>query len=437
MKSFKVIIYIYLILQIYGISCYSAEPVVPFTLRPITPGPVSLSLGGASIVHHDDPLRAIQNPAKLPWINSPQFTLSIYSCVLKEISNLDNDHFTGTEGSNVREFKMNYLGLSCPFQLYSMNMAAALSYYPSYTFGRSIAFEQNDDNALTNKRLWHIHQDGYMSAVSIAYGIQFHSNGSFGISWNFFQDTLFDNQLQQETSMTGSQNSLKDFNENYNNNIFHEYSGNNLNLGLIWHVSSCLEAGAVLQTRLDHKVLSKTTETHGFNGNEPESRVISHTDNLEIPMFWGVGFSYSLIDNWKLLMDFRQISWEKLHYKNSTDTTQYIAGQTQPQALNVHMLHVGSVYQSSQRIGVYLPVFRFGLQYCTDRGMIHPEPDTAIGFGFGLKGKHVDFNFGYQYQRYDDYVQKTSEANTLRDRIRNNVIEMSLTYRLKNESSNL
>jgi len=434
MKFFNVIIFIFFICNICGTSCYSEEPRIPFALRSITPGPVALSLGGTSIVHMDDPLMAIQNPAKLPQATYPQFTFSIYSSVLKEISNLENVNFTGAEGSNVREFKMNYLGFSWPFQLFSMNMAAAVSYYPSYTFERSFSFQQNDENVMTNQRQWNVHQDGYMSSVSIAYGIQFNSNWSFGISWNFFQDALFDNRLQQETSMTGSHNSLIDFNEKYRNTISHDYSGNNLNFGLIWHVTNRLHAGAVLQTRLDNNISSKTTKLHGFNGTPTEPNLMtSTTDNLEIPMSWGVGLSYSLFDHWKLLMDFRQISWEKLHYQNSTETTQYIAGYKKPsQALNVHMLHFGSIYQSNQKIGLFLPVFRMGYLYCTDRGMIHPEPDTAIGFGFGLMGKNLDFNFGYQYQRYDDYAQEISQKVTLRDRIRNNVIEMSLTYRLKN-----
>jgi len=433
MQFYKVIFFIFFISHINAAYCQSETPIFPFTFRPITPGPVALSLGGSSIVHMDDPFFAIQNPAKLPLTTSPQFTLGLYNAILKEISHLDNHRFSGTEGANVSEFKVNYLGFSCPFQLFSINMAAAISYYPLYSFERSISFQQNDENAMTDQRQWDINQDGYMSAISIAYGIQFHPDWSFGFSLNFFQDDLFDNQLKQEVLMQGYRKALIQFDEYYRQSISHEYSGSNLNLGLMWQISSRLKAGAVFQTRRENKISSKITETHGFNGNHPDSNIIiSDSDNLEIPMSWGIGLSYSLIDNWKLLMDFRQISWEKLRYTNSAETTQYISGSTEGfQDLNVHMIHFGSVYQSKHAIGFFFPVFRMGFSYCTDRGMIHPEPDTTIGFGLGLVGKNLDFNIGYQYQRYEDITQETAQAGTLRDRIRNNVIGMSLTYRIK------
>jgi hypothetical protein len=407
-------------------------PVFPFSLRPITPGPVALSLGGSSIVHMDDPFLAIQNPAKLPSITTPQITISLYSAALKEISNSDKDCFSGTDGANVKEFKINFLGVNCPFQLLSMNMAAAISYYPQYSFERSISFQQQDENEMTDMRQWQLYQEGYMSAISIAYGFMFHPDWSFGLSWNFFQDNLFDNQLKQETSMDGYRADLVQFDENFRQYTTHEYSGNNFNFGLLWHVSPCLQAGAVFQTRLNNEISSQTTELHGFNGNIPVPNIMnSESDHLELPMSWGIGFSYSVFNNWKLLMDFREIKWENLRYRNSVETSQYISGDTEiNEKLDVHMLYFGSVYQSKHVLTFFTPVIRMGISCCTDRGMIHPEPDTSIGFGLGLVGKNLDVNIGYQYQRYEDVSQKTSQAGTLQNRIRNNVIELSLTYRI-------
>ena len=433
MKSYILIFLIFFISHNNVAHCQSETPVFPFSLRPLTPGPVALSLGGTSIVNMDDPLFAIQNPAKLPLITTPQVTFGFYSAVLKEISNSDKDRFSGTDGPNINEFKINFMGFNCPFQFLSMNMAAAISYYPLYSFERSISFQQKDENEMTDNRQWQLHQEGYMSAISIAYGIQFHPDWSFGFSWNFFQDNLFDNQLKQETLMDGYRANLVHFDENYRQFISHEYRGNNFNLGLLWHISKCLKAGAVIQTRLNNMITSQITEIHGFNGNTPvPSPINSDNDNLEIPMSWGIGFRYLLFDNWKLLMDFREIQWEKLRYKNSDETTQYISGISETnEKLDVHMFYFGSVYQSKHVMKFFAPVFRMGFSCCTDRGMIHPEPDTSIGFGLGLVGKNLDVNIGYQYQRYEDISQKTTQAGTLQNHIRNNVIEVSLTYRFK------
>ena len=432
MKTCKIIFIIIFISNIYAAYGQNEIPFVPFTLRPITPGPISLALGGASIVNLDDPFSAIQNPAKLPLTLCPQFTFGLYSAVLKEISDLDNDHFSGTQGPNVNEFTINYLGMSYPFQLFSMNMAAAISYNPLYSFERSVSFQENNENQMTDQRQWHLDQSGYMSSLSIAYGIQFHPDWSFGFSLNFFHNDLLDNQLTQKTSMNGYRESVIRFDENYRQDLSHEYSGSNFHIGLLWQISSHLTAGAVLQSKLNNKISSKTTENYSFNGNlSDSSEHISDTENFEIPMAWGIGFQYSLNDNWKFLLDYREIYWKELCYENDRETTQYISGHTKNlQDLNVRMINFGSVYLSKNTIGFFRPVFRMGLSYCTDRGMIHPEPDSTIGFGFGFIGKRLDFNMGYQYQRYEDIVQETSQAGILRDYIRNNVIEMSLTYRI-------
>lgn len=433
MKFCKILLLIFMISPIYVTHDLLAAPTIPFAIRPIPPGPVTLSLGGTSIVNIDDPFSGFQNPAKIPMTNYPQVTFSLYNEVVKEISYWDDNHFSGTKGPDVSDLKINYLGFSCPFQLFSMNMAASISYYPLYTFERSFSFEQKDENEMTDQRQWHFNQNGYLSAISMAYGIKFHSDWSFGLSWNFFRDDLLDNQFNQEISMKGHRKNIVQFDEYFRQKISQEFSGNNLNIGLLWQIFSCLKAGAVIQTQLKSTVSSHLFEFHSFNGNPPEtSPIISSTDYLEIPMSWGIGMCYSPIDRWKLLMDFRQITWEDLHYENSIETTQFISGHTdKDHNLNVDMIHVGSVYQSMYRIKLFKPVFRMGISYCTNRGMIHPEPDSAIGFGFGLIGKNLDFNIGYQYQRYDDITQETSQAGTLHDRIRNNVLEMSLTYRIK------
>jgi long-subunit fatty acid transport protein len=430
----KFILYIIFIIQILAANCHSENSIFPVVLRPITSGPVSLALGGSSIVHIDDPLSAIQNPAKLPLTKSPQYTLGFYNAFFKEISHLKNNGFSGTEGSNVSEFKMNYLGLSCPFRLFSMDMAAAISYAPLYSFERSFSFQQHDKNALTDQRQWFFNQDGYMSAISIAYGVLFHPNWSFGISWNLFHEDLCDNELRQEISMKGYRNDLIYFEEDYHQNISHRYSGNNLNLGLMWRLTSDLNVGAVFHTRFNNTVSSQITEKHTFGGTQPNLNFLySDSDHLEIPMSWGIGISYDIVDNWKLFVDFRQILWETTHYTNSLESIQYLSGYSEDyKNLNVQMIHLGSVYRSTHNIGCFTPVFRMGTSSCLDRGMIHPEPDTTIGFGLGLVGKNLAFNIGYQYQIYKEIEQELMQESTLQDKIRSNVVGMSLTYRIKN-----
>jgi len=433
MKSNIILLCIYFISHMYASNYLFAAPIIPCTIRPISPGPVALSLGGATIANMDDPFSTIQNPARIPLIKNSQVTLGLYNEIFKEISSLDDNRFSGTDVPCKSALKINYMGFSCPFQLFAMDMAVSISYSPKYSFERSFSFTQNDENEMTDQRQWKLNQNGYLSAISLAYGIKFHSDWSFGLCWNFFRNDLLDNQFNQETSMKGYRQNIIKFEEYFMQKVSHDFSGNNVNMGLIWHVYSRLTAGAVFQTQLINQISSQVYEFHSYNGNSNDAGpVVSSTDHLKIPISWGIGMSYSPIDNLNMLMDFCQITWEDLQYKNAIGTTQYISGDTDNHHnLNVHMIHLGSVYESNHKIGLFKPVFRMGVSYCTNRGIIHPEPDSSIGFGLGLIGKNLDFNIGYQYQRYDDITQETSQAGILRDRIRSNVLEMSLTYRIK------
>jgi len=431
MKSSKIFFFICFILLFLGTFCQSETTTIPFTLRPITTGPVALSLGGSSIVNIDDPYLAIQNPSKLSLMTNSQLTLGLYSSMYKESLHFDNPHFSGSKGPTDNEFKVNYLGYCTPFRLFSMNMAAGISYYPLYTFERSISFHQNDNTQMTDQRQWNINQKGYISAISMSYALKLHSNWSFGLSWNWVHEGFFDNQLQQEISMTGHLNHPIQFDEYVSQCITHEYSGSYLDFGLMWIVSSRLKAGAVFQTRLKNSIISNRDKKECFNGNiMNSSTLVSDADHFEIPMSWGIGFCYSFIDNWNILFDFRQIFWRQADQPNASEANQYLSKNTESnQDLNVHMVHLGSIYQAKHDIGGVVPIFRMGVSFCTNRGMIHPEPDESIGFGFGLVGKRLEINTGYQYQRYEDITQNSELAGLLRSRIRNNVIQVSLTYR--------
>jgi len=414
-------------------KCQGEIPEFPFAFRPIPTGPVALSLGGTSISNLDDPLLAIQNPALLSMISKSQFTISIYSAVHKEISNIDHDNYHGEDSRNIEEFRFNYVGLSWPFQLFSMKMGAAISYYPAFTFDRLVVLNQQDNNALTDNRRWEFSQKGYMSATSLSYGIKLFPQCSLGVSWNLWLDDLFDNHWEQTTMMNGiRQNGQVHFVEFHKKLQSHEISGSNFTLGIVWDISKHLHVGAIVKTRQSNEITSHTVQQYGFKQNQPNvDPIISGVNNFQIPMKWGIGVSYSFFDNCTALMDFQQINWGKLHYRQAQNTSHFISGHQEDiyQDLRVHLINLGTVFRSNHKIGPFAPVFRMGFLMCTDRGSVHPEPDSAIGFGLGLKGKRLDFNIGFQYQKYMDLSQQVMQDGLLINSIRNNVIEFSVTLK--------
>jgi len=415
------------------------SPNFPYSLKSITSGPVALSLGGTSIANVYDPSAAIHNPANLVFNPQIQVTISTYSAFHKETSDINDEHYSVFGTKNVNEFHLAYCGISYPFQLFAMNMVAGVSYYPKFSFERSVVFNQKDDQEMTDQRLWYLNQHGYMSAISFSYGIQIYPQFALGVNCNLWRDDLLDNQWKQDISMHGyRQNGAVTFTEYQNKTISNEDKGINLDFGLLWKIVPQLSAGVIFQTRRSNDINCNISEQYGFDdGNiKPimtNSPSIQRSDDIQIPMTLGLGLCYAMHDNWKMLMDFRQMYWENFHYTTQQqNTTEFISGRSYDthKKLRSHHLSMGSEYSFKACILSLDSFFRMGFSICTDRGSVLPEPDSVFGMGFGLKGKQLDFNFGYQYQRYAQQEQAITSDGILKSNIRNNVIELSISYRI-------
>ena len=417
---------------------YAESPDFPYSLTSITPCPVAISLGGASISNVHAPSAAIHNPASIVYIPHIQLTLSTYSAFHKETSTIDDDHFSVSGTQNVDEFHLAYVGINYPFQLLSKKMAAGISYYPKYSFKRSLSLMQKDEQEMTDQRLWNLSQHGYMSAISVTYGIEIFPQLVAGINCNFWRDDLMDNQWDQDISMNGyRQNGSVKFSEYRDKVISHEDKGINFDFGLLWKISPSLTAGAIVQTRRSNDINTTIDEQYGFEDNysqpiKTDPGSIDRLDHIQVPMTLGVGISYNIHDYCKLFMDFRQMYWEKFHYSiQDQSSTVFMSGRSDDtqKKLRSHHLNIGTEYKLKPIIHSMDTFIRFGFSICTDRGAVLPEPDTVLGMGFGLNGQQLDVNVGYQYQRYAQQEQVIINDGLLKSDVRNNVLQLSLTYR--------
>ncbi|KPA09322.1 Membrane protein involved in aromatic hydrocarbon degradation [Candidatus Magnetomorum sp. HK-1] len=431
------------LLTIFILTNYSLlraeSPNFPFLITPITSSPVSLSLGGTSIANINDPSSAIFNPASLALLSKTQWTISTYNAVQKEFSQIHDEHYSVLDTQNVKSFHMGYCGLSYPFKINSKNMVAAISYHPKFSFERSLSLNQNDDQEMTDQRSWHLKQSGYMSALSFSYGIKIYHRLYLGVSLNFWRDDLMDNSWKQDISMSGyRQNGSVRFDEFQKTSLSYDDSGTNIDFGLLWKISPQFMAGAIFQTPRSNDITTNFSEKYMF-----ENLIVNNTsnpinpnnilDDMQIPMVLGMGISYLMNENCQILIDFRQICWEKFQFSNFQESEkQFLSGRAEDtdKNLRVHILNMGTVYRlKKQNTSPFDILFRMGFSVCTDRGSVHPEPDETFGFGLGFAGKQVDLDLGYQYQRYGDREQLILSDGLLNNNIRNNVVEASLTYR--------
>ena len=433
------LIFFFLIFFTNSLSLRAESPKFPFLVTPITSSPVSLALGGASIANNNDPSAAIFNPANIVLFSNPQWTISTYNSVKKEIAEINDDHYSVSGTQNVKSFHIGYCGLSFPFKILSKKMVAGISYHPGFSFERSLTLNQNDDQEMTDQRIWSLKQSGYMSALSLSYGIEVSNSFYLGMNLNFWRDDVLDNQWKQDISMRGyRQNGNVRFEEFQKTSVSFDDKGTNLDFGILWKISSKLIAGAVIQTNRSNDITTKSSEKYIFENTavdpafNPADSIISLND-IQIPMTIGMGMSYFINENWNLLLDFRQIFWEQFKYTTDDESSrQFISGREEDteKDLRVHIINFGTIYRLKTRsIKAFDLIFRMGFSACTDRGIVHPEPDSSVGFGFGLEGKKMDLNFGYQYQRYTNQEQLILSESELKNSIRINVMEASLTYK--------
>ena len=404
------ILYLILILCPHTPTPAHAQPMqrleIPSSFNPVGSGARALGMGGAFIAVADDATAASWNPGGLIQLETPE--VSVVGAFLRRTE--DNGFGTNPEasgGERVHEERINYLSVTYPFTLLNRNMVVSLNYQNLFDFTREWKFplSQQSEEMSTDQNIDY-NQEGSLSALGIAYCIQVTPEVSFGLTLNFWEDGLYDNEWKQTTREQGSGvfvgNAFIFESDSYDK---YSFSGFNVNLGVLWQVNGRLTLGAVFKTPfeadLGHR--SRFNSTMHFpdypEADSTTSSSSSDSEDLDMPMSYGIGVAYRFSDEFTMSMDIYRTEWGDFELKDSSgNRTSPITGQPTSESDTdpTHQVRIGAEYLFISENHV-VPL-RAGLFY--DPAPAEGTPDDYFGFSLGSGIAYCRFilDLAYQYR---------------------------------------
>ena len=379
---------------------------IPSSPNPVGSGARALGMGGAFIAIADDATAASWNPGGLIQLETPE--ISVVGTYFNRTE--DNNLCTNPEAScdqSVSGSSINYLSAAYPFTLWEHNMIVSLNYQHLYDFSREWIFplSQTSTNLTVNQNVFY-EQEGSLSAIGVAYGVQINPKLSFGLTLNFWEDGVYENEWEQKTHQVGS-GIHKGNAFTFDSNSFDQYSfsGFNANLGVLWNVNSKLTLGAVFKTPFTADLEHEST----FNSSiifpsAPASNTVTSTsstedEKLDMPMSFGIGLAYRFSDELTASIDIYRTEWDDFILEDSNgNKTSPISGKSQDGSDidPTHQLRMGVEYLFINP--KYVIPLRGGVFY--DPAPAEGSPDDFYGFSIGsgiAKGRFV-FDIAYQYR---------------------------------------
>ena len=275
---------------------------IPSSWNPVGSGARALGMGGAFIAVADDATAASWNPGGLIQLETPEISMVGSSFYRREDNSFGtNPEASGSQSTSVEE--LNYLSLAYPFSLFNRNMICALTYQNLYDFNREADFILNQtDGFFFYDRNIDISHEGNLSAIGLSYSIGLTPELSLGITLNFWEDWLGNHGWETTTRESGIISApLSGPIMSYEIAEKKEYSfsGFNANLGFLWRLTSKLTMGGVVKTPFTADLDTKTTLSY-FGAISSVDREDADPD---MPLSYGIGFSYRFSDSFSVAAD--------------------------------------------------------------------------------------------------------------------------------------
>ncbi len=282
--------------------------------NPVGSGARALGMGGAFIAVADDATAASWNPGGLIQLERPE--VSIVGSYYKRIE--DNSFGQNPEASGQQDFAntdLNYFSVAYPFNWGGRNMIVSLNYQNLYNFTREWQFPFNyTEGAWDTRQNVDYSSDGSLGAIGLAYSIQITPALSLGVTFNFWNDGLFDNGWEQRTSATGS-GTLGGLPVTTTASSYDRYTMNgfNANLGVLWNIGSRLTLGAVFKTPfradLKHEYWTYYRQ-EGAGAIEIPAEKQTEDLKVDLPMSYGIGLAYRFSDSFTMSFDAYRTEWD-------------------------------------------------------------------------------------------------------------------------------
>ena len=379
---------------------------IPSSFNPVGQGARALGMGGAFIAVADDATAASWNPGGLVQLERPEF--SIVGAGFHRTEDLDfgaNPEASGDQ--NYSKSRINYFSITYPFTLFGLNMVVSGNWQNLYDLTREWNFPLRlSDDELSVVQDIDYDQQGSLGAWGLAYALQISPTLSLGITFNLWEDGLDDNRWKQEINQSGSgQLAGNPFNFNVRSTERYNFSGWNLNLGLLWNVTGRLTIGGVLKTPftadLDRKVKLRSAITFPDSPDAGTSASDSYSEHedLNMPLSFGLGFAYRLSDELTMSLDVYRTNWQNFELEDSDgNKISPITGKPADESDvdPTYQVRLGGEYLFIRQN--YVIPLRAGLFY--DPAPAEGSPDDYFGFslGSGVGVGRFIFDIAYQYR---------------------------------------
>jgi long-chain fatty acid transport protein len=407
---------------------------IPSSMNPVGSGARALGMGGAFIAVADDATAASWNPGGLVQLERPEVSVvGAYFFRAEDIGFGTNPEASG--GEDVSAGRINYLSASYPFTVFNRNMVVSANYQNLYDFTRDWRFplRQSVDNLSVDQTVDY-DQNGSLSAIGMAYAVQISPRFSFGLTLNFWEDGIYQNEWKQTTRQQGSGTYVGfPFTFEAKSRDKYNFSGFNVNLGMLWQVTGKLTLGAVFKSpftaslkhtsSFESSIVFPDFPTAGSTSEESSEE---HED-LDMPMSCGLGVAYRFSDKLTVSADIYRTEWQDFVLEDSDgNDISPISGLPEDESDidPTHQVRTGAEYLFI-RENYVIPI-RGGVFY--DPAPAEGSPDNYFGFslGSGVAYKRFVFDIAYQYRFGNDVGESIMQSMEFSEDVKEHTLYASL-----------
>jgi long-subunit fatty acid transport protein len=404
--------------------------------NPVGSGARALGMGGAFIGVADDATAASWNPAGLIQLETPE--ISIVGAYNHRTEDSTYTAFPEASGpQQVSTCELNYLSAAYPFSLFDRNMIVSLNYQHLYDFNKKVRFS-NSIEGPTDRMDNHFkfEQEGALRAISPAFAVQILPELSLGVTLNFWEDALYDNEWKLKRHQTGS-GSIGGIDFSYREELVETYrmSGFNFNLGVLWNINSTFSMGAVFKAPfradLDHDYHSSYSWIFPSSPEMNQDQEIDFTESetLDMPMSYGIGLAVRLSDTLTLAFDIYRTEWGDyvMHTEDGGDLSPITGKPENESDIDATtQVRLGGEYLIIGERTV-IPV-RAGLFYDPEPAHGSPDDFWGVSVGTGIAYKSIVYDLAYQYRFGNDVRSAIVGEEDATQDVEQHTLYMSLIY---------
>jgi len=380
---------------------------LPSSFNPVGSGARALGMGGAFIAVADDATAASWNPGGLVQLQRPEASV-VYAFVRRTEDNTFGVEPVMSGAQPVENDNINYISASYPFTAANHNMIFSVNYQYLFDLHRewSLPFPISPTRTDSLKMT----QEGGLGALGLAYAIQLGSQFSLGATVNSWCDLPKANTWENSVFQNGDSGTVFGAPVVFEGALYdkYEFTGLNLNLGLLWNIDSALTLGMVLKTPFTADISHGHSESSELrlksdgtwlSGNEIPYAVVD--EELDMPLSIGLGMAYRFSDALTVSADVYRTEWSDYIYRDANGA-EFSPISSLPLSQSdigpTHQVRAGMEYLIIDMDHEVVIPLRAGFFY--DPSPAEKSPDDYYGFslGSGIAYKSFIFDIAYQYR---------------------------------------